>query len=159
MTNPSLPCPCGRSVKDKPLSYKECCEPYHLGSIPPDPESLMRSRYSAFVLKRHQYLIDTHHHDYLNGLSVQILDQENHTHWLALSVNKSSSEQNKGMVEFHAWYRAEDGLDAIHEISDFVKQDGRWWYTQGEQLLPKYPKRNDPCVCQSGKKFKQCCLK
>ncbi|MCG9736734.1 YchJ family protein [Shewanella insulae] len=159
MIDPSQPCPCGKSTNERRLSYAQCCQPYHLGEVAPDPESLMRSRYSAFVLKCHQYLIDTHHPEFLNGLSVQLLDQENHTKWLGLSVDKTNSTQNAGVVEFHAWFQDMDELDAIHEISDFVKQDGRWYYTQGKQLTPKYPKRNDPCVCQSGKKFKQCCLK
>lgn len=117
----------------------------------------MRSRYSAFVLKQHQYLIDTHHPDHLNGLSVQTLDEDNHTQWLGLSVTKTHVEQNSGLVEFQAWYRTEEGIDAIHERSAFIKQSGRWWYTQGKQFAPKFPGRNDPCICHSGKKFKQCC--
>lgn len=159
MTNSFFPCPCGKQSENQPLSYNQCCEPYHLGARVPEPESLMRSRYSAFVLKCHQYLIDTHHPDYLNGLSVALLDKENHTRWLALSVENSHMTNDLGTVEFHAWYQSEDGLDAIHEISDFVKKDGHWFYTQGKQLAPNYPKRNDPCICKSGKKFKLCCLK
>lgn len=157
MIDPSLRCPCGRKLTERLLSYQECCLPYHQGQLASDPESLMRSRYSAFVLKQHQYLIDTHHPDHLNGLSVQILDEDNHTKWLGLSVAKSRVEQDCGLVEFQAWYQTEEGIDAIHERSSFVKQSGRWWYTQGQQFAPIYPGRNDPCICNSGKKFKQCC--
>lgn len=32
-------------------------------------------------------------------------------------------------------------------------------YSQGDQLSPmKKPKRNDPCYCGSGRKYKKCCL-
>ncbi|MCG9696593.1 YchJ family metal-binding protein [Shewanella sp. Isolate11] len=150
-------CPCGQRQQQQRLQYEVCCQPYHLGNLPQTPEQLMRSRYSAFVLKLHDYLIATHHKTYLNGLTAAILDKDNHTQWLALNVNNSSINGDTGSVEFHAWYN-ENGLDAIHEISQFVHEDGRWYYTTGEQLPPCYPKRNDACFCHSGKKFKQCCL-
>ena len=48
------PCPCGRS-----LAYAACCSRWHEGPQylqAPTAEALMRSRYSAFVLGRHDYL-------------------------------------------------------------------------------------------------------
>jgi SEC-C motif-containing protein len=44
------------------LSFEQCCQRYldHFDSAPaPDAESLMRSRYSAFVLQRSSYLLNT----------------------------------------------------------------------------------------------------
>ncbi len=158
MNEPLTTCPCGQKADNQPLTYQTCCQPYHLGELPQIPEQLMRSRYSAFVLKLHDYLIATHHPQYLNGLTKTILDQDNRTHWLGLNVNQTQICGNKGTVEFHAWYD-NDGLDAIHEVSRFIKEDGRWFYTTGEQLVPISPKRNEACICNSGKKFKQCCLK
>ncbi len=158
MTEQLTTCPCGQQAANQPLTYQACCQPYHLGELPQTPEQLMRSRYSAFVLKLHDYLIATHHPQYLNGLTKAILDQDNHTHWLGLSVNNSHMKADEGSVEFHAWYN-DNGLDAIHEISQFIRQNGRWFYTTGEQQPPVHPKRNEACVCNSGKKFKQCCLK
>lgn len=54
------PCPCGRlDARRRPLSHGGCCAPYladWAGHPAPDAESLMRSRYSAFVLLREDYL-------------------------------------------------------------------------------------------------------
>ncbi len=47
-------------------------------------------------------------------------------------------------------------LMQLHERSRFVKENGQWFYTEGD-ILPDYqPKRTDLCWCGSGKKFKQC---
>ncbi len=179
MIKPLELCPCGQQVENQRLSYQACCQPYHLGELPQTPEQLMRSRYSAFVLKLHDYLIATHHPQHLNGLTKTTLDQEaknwdchnfsemesgqkngdRHNFWLGLNVNHSQMNGDKGSVEFHAWYKDKGELDAIHEVSQFVREEGRWFYTTGEQLNPIYPKRNEMCICNSGKKFKQCCLK
>ena len=57
------PCPCGRAgTSGKPLAFAKCCGPYlddFENSPAPDAESLMRSRYSAFVLGRIDYLQST----------------------------------------------------------------------------------------------------
>ena len=49
-------CPCGRlGGGRRPLAYTHCCGRYiddFAGTPAPDAESLMRSRYSAFVLER-----------------------------------------------------------------------------------------------------------
>ncbi|MGN5267109.1 YchJ family metal-binding protein [Aeromonas dhakensis] len=46
----------------------------------------------------------------------------------------------------------------LHERSRFVRHQGRWVYTDGEQdPAPLRVGRNDPCPCGSGKKFKKCC--
>ena len=50
------PCPCGST-----RPYRECCGIWHAGTPAPDAESLMRSRYSAFVLCNEQYLLATWH--------------------------------------------------------------------------------------------------
>ncbi|MEZ5505160.1 MAG: YchJ family metal-binding protein [Gammaproteobacteria bacterium] len=44
----------------------------------------------------------------------------------------------------------------LHERSRFVKEDGRWFYLDGEMLPLPSPGRNDPCWCGSGQKFKKC---
>lgn len=156
MSTDQQPCPCGKQIETEPVPYSLCCQPYHQGEKPQTPELLMRSRYSAFVMKKHDYLIETHDARHLNGLTRTILDQDNHTNWLGLTINNSEINGDNGSVEFHAWYN-EEGIDAIHEISQFVKHGDTWLYTTGNQLKAVPPKRNDPCICHSGKKFKQCC--
>ncbi|WP_350430977.1 YchJ family protein [Shewanella sp. H8] len=150
----SSQCPCG-SLQ----TYVQCCEPYHLNySVADTPERLMRSRYSAFVLRHFTYLILTHHPDYLQGLTEQQLAQGN-TQWLGLEVVSSKQQSDHAEVTFKAWFIDNKQIDAIYECSSFVKQQNRWFYTQGQQMTTRLPGRNDPCICNSGKKFKQCCAK
>ncbi|MBL4912041.1 YchJ family protein [Shewanella schlegeliana] len=148
-------CPCCSGA-----NYQDCCQPLHQQKqIAQTPEQLMRSRFCAFFLKEYRYLIETHHSDHLDGLNEQALAQDPLPQWLSLDIISSEQDGDTGQVCFQAWYKLENELDAIHETSDFIKQDGRWFYTQGEQKTPILPKRNDKCVCHSGKKFKQCCAK
>ena len=40
-----------------------------------------------------------------------------------------------------------------------IDNDFKWYGTKtGERNVVKFPRRNDPCFCGSGKKFKKCCL-
>ncbi|MBM7070700.1 YchJ family protein [Shewanella sp. 202IG2-18] len=152
MTKPTL-CPCGSANK-----YQNCCQPLHLKkAVAQTPEQLMRSRYTAFVLKEFQYLMDTHAEDFWQARSVEELSKPPHPEWIGLNVINSSESQNTGTVTFIAWYKADGQLDAIHEQSNFQKIDGLWYYTDGEHLKVPSPKRNDSCICNSGKKFKKCC--
>ena len=153
MTNTT--CPCGSQI-----DYQHCCYPFHAGiSFAPNAECLMRSRYSAFVNNQCAYLIDTHHPDYLNGLTAEMLS-DNTVKWLGLQIeNADLKSDTRATVTFKAWYKAEGCIDAIYERSQFIFENSKWFYTQGTQKSAKLPSRNDPCVCNSGKKFKQCCLK
>src|SRR5262245_41754905 len=56
MTPTPNPCPCGST-----RTYAECCGPWHAGAPAPDALSLMRSRYSAYVLCNEKYLLETWH--------------------------------------------------------------------------------------------------
>ncbi|CAM4465518.1 UPF0225 protein BCU57_00600 [Shewanella livingstonensis] len=122
------------------------------------PERLMRSRYSAFVLAHFHYLIKTHHVDYLQGVTEQQLAQGK-MQWLGLEVLSSTQLSEYGEVTFKAWFIEDNQLDAIYECSSFIKRDGHWLYTEGQQMQTRLPGRNDACICNSGKKFKQCCAK
>ncbi|MDN5500829.1 YchJ family protein [Shewanella xiamenensis] len=160
---PEAYCPC---CSQKP--YQHCCETLHLNvdsgtQVATSPEQLMRSRYCAFVLKNFDYIIKTHHVDFLDGLTFEQLQQGPHPHWLGLEVLAANEKiypdgTQRGNVTFKAWYKLAGEIDAIYERSEFIFEQGRWYYTQGQQMQAKRPGRNDPCVCQSGKKFKQCCL-
>ena len=55
----TTPCPCGSGAP-----YADCCGRWHAGPLhlqAPSAEALMRSRYSAFVLARPDYLLATWH--------------------------------------------------------------------------------------------------
>ena len=127
------PCPCGR-----PGGVGECCGPYLSGSLPaPDPESLMRSRYTAFALgtaEALEYLVATHHPDHRppdlrEGLRASIACVDS---WEELRVLFARADGDEGRVEFVATYRVGQGCQRLHERSEFVREGGRWFYTRGE---------------------------
>lgn len=142
-------CPCGSGKE-----YEACCEPFHKGLKKPEtPETLMRSRYSAFVKGEAEYLLATslsRHHapDELEQLKGQMGQVE----WLKLDV----LEAQENSVEFKAYYRDKEGLHLLHERSRFVYQDDQWFYDEGTLYNSKI-ERNELCPCGSGKKYKKCC--
>lgn len=119
-------------------------------------EELMRSRYSAYVLKHSDYLTATWHSS-TRPASLDISGDD--IPWqrlVILSIEKGGSDDNEGVVEFAADYRG----GQLHERSRFVKEKGRWFYLDGDILSPFTAAkigRNDPCPCGSGKKYKKCC--
>ncbi|HKM14320.1 MAG TPA: YchJ family protein [Marinospirillum sp.] len=145
---PSL-CACGSQK-----SYTDCCQRYHQGEAAPTPETLMRSRFTAFVLKLDAYLYASWH----SSTQPKILDLSDSPDWVSLRILDSGSKGDNGYVHFQAIYRLNSGWGYLQEISAFVKERERWYYLKGE---PKEgilkPQRNAPCPCGSGKKFKTCC--
>ena len=119
----------------------------------------MRSRYSAFVLGLGDYLVHSWHPDHLGGLTADQLSQtDTRWDWLDILAAQGGPLDDTGMVEFKAWFREGDDRHCLHERSRFVRHQGRWVYTDGEQdPAPLRVGRNDPCPCGSGKKFKKCC--
>ena len=125
--------------------------------LPENAEQLMRSRYSAYVLHDRDYLEQTWHSDH----RPQDLVLDDGTRWIGLQVIDFQQQEDQATVEFEARLLVAGRVDAVHENSHFVKQQGRWLYTSGDLLLPGFqpwsPGRNDACPCASGKKFKRCC--
>jgi SEC-C motif-containing protein len=130
---PFAPCPCGRSgAAKKPLAYADCCGPYledFAGRPAPDAESLMRSRYSAFVLCREDYLRATWHASSCPADVAADADSR----WLGLEVRGyQQQDASHASVEFVARYRLQGRAVRIHERSRFVREQGRWYYLDGE---------------------------
>ncbi|MDD2767883.1 MAG: YchJ family protein [Methylococcus sp.] len=156
MNDASSRCPCGGSS-----SYADCCAAFHTGLRPaPTAEALMRSRYSAYVLKNAAYLIATWHPD--TRPAAMELDTDT-TRWIGLDVlhtAKGSPLDADGEVEFQAHYLAGSRRGCLHEISRFVRERDAWVYLDG-YIQPDSGEtpvgRNEPCPCGSGKKFKHCC--
>lgn len=123
-------CPCGRLAVGKQLNYQQCCGQYldHFDSTPaPDPESLMRSRYSAFVLERQHYLLDT----WSPAHRPETLEFDSQTKWLGLSIkSKKTLDAQHGEVEFVARYRLNDRATQLHENSLFERIGARWFYVK-----------------------------
>lgn len=133
----SQPCPCGRlGPRGEPLAFEACCGRYLDGPEPaPDAESLMRSRYSAFVLERPAYLQATWH----VSQRPQTLSLEAGVKWLGLEVKAHHViDADHAEVEFVARSRADGRGQRLHERSRFVREtvDGvlRWLYVDGEML-------------------------
>lgn len=148
-------CPCG----SKNL-YSSCCQPFlDIGSPPDTAELLMRSRYTAYVLQYEKYLLKTWH----NRTRPQSLDfQNNPVVWLGLEIlgNKAGlALDSTGTVHFLTKYLESGMLCNLEENSQFVKENGDWYYLSGKCSLTKDKlKRNIPCPCGSEIKFKKCCM-
>ena len=126
-------CPCGKlTASKKPLAFSACCARYlnDFDNTPaPDAESLMRSRYSAFVLDRNDYLQATWHASTRPAeVSLGV-----GTQWLGLDVRRHTvTDADHAQVEFVARYRTAGRGARIHELSRFVREAGRWYYLDGD---------------------------
>jgi SEC-C motif-containing protein len=115
-------CPCGGGA------YAACCGRFLDGEHnAPDAQSLMRSRYSAYVLQRQDYVLDTWHAS--TRPSPPLFEEE--IKWLGLEVRRHSQAGERAVVEFVARYRVGGQGQRLHEVSNFVREDGRWWYVDG----------------------------
>ena len=88
----------------------------------------MRSRYSAYVMNRADYLLATWHGSTAPGeLDLQAVK------WLGLEVRHAAEQGDAGVVEFVARFRPANGgpAERLHELSRFVRNDGRWYYVDG----------------------------
>lgn len=134
-TQQKPPCPCVRlDGRQRPLAYADCCGRYldHWNDCPaPDAESLMRSRYSAFVLERADYLQSTWH----ASTRPAHVDFDAAARWLGLAVrSQRSTAQDRAEVEFVARYRLGGRAVRLHERSRFVRENDRWFYVDGDSL-------------------------
>jgi len=97
----------------------------------PDAPSLMRSRYSAFVLEHAGYLLATWH----ASTRPTSLDFDPGARWLGLEVRAHvCTGPAAAEVEFVARMRAAGKAVRLHERSRFVHEGGRWFYVDGDQL-------------------------
>ena len=118
-------CPCGSG-----RAYTWCCGAFHDGADAPTAEALMRSRYSAYVLEREAYLLDTWHAG-TRPPSLD-LDQGKTTRWLGLEIRRHEhTGPDNAIVEFVARYKIAGRAFRLHETSRFVHEDGRWYYVDG----------------------------
>ena len=148
---PSL-CFC-RSGKE----YKHCCAPFHLHTaVPEKAEQLMRSRYTAYVLKNIPYIVATTVPSQQTLLETHLLQEwADNTTWLGLEILKTENlTKTQSAVEFKAIFQGEEGKLTHQERSIFVKIENRWYFVDPTVSLPTM---KQPCVCGSGKKFKHCC--
>lgn len=137
-----MDCPCGRG------RYEQCCGPLHAGEPAADAEALMRSRYSAYVLERADYLLATWHVSTRPATLELAMDPP--LRWLGLDVKRFVPAGDTAVVEFVARYSQGGGplpdilssaalahparrrAGRLRETSRFVRERELWWYVDGD---------------------------
>lgn len=179
MSIPVQICPCqinpSPDFTSSALAYKDCCQPYHDGLLNKEAdkadckheysaERLMRTRYSAFVLVIPEYIVKTTLPAQQNLLDIKAIEAwAKETDWAGLEIVAHTPKLGKrhAQVEFKAYFKTPEGLQAHHELSAFVKvidkanNDARWYFLDPTVSMSVTQKQ--PCICGSGEKFKRCC--
>lgn len=169
-------CPCRVSPKldflMQPIAYSDCCQPYHdafdkndNGVKAESAERLMRTRYSAFVLQKADYIVKTTLPAQQALLYIESIEAwARETNWAGLEIVSHTAKLGKrhAQVDFKAFYTAQDGQQAAHhELSSFVKAKDktseRWYFLDPTVAMTVSQKQ--PCICGSSEKFKRCCGK
>lgn len=123
-----MPCPCGTG-----RTYGACCEPVHQNGagLGTTAESLMRARYTAYVLNLADFLLASWHPD----TRPPGMGEDPGNEWLGLEVlvtERGGALDNDGVVEFRARFRRGDDYLELHEVSTFTRVSGRWVYVDGD---------------------------
>lgn len=126
------PCICGHKKH-----FDQCCGRFlTAGEIAKTPEQLMRSRYSAYALGKHgDYLLATWWPANARDLTAAALSEKS-LDWIGLEVLARTQSGDRATVEFKARYRGAVRSEprTLHEVSNFLREDGRWFYVDGEIL-------------------------
>lgn len=119
------PCPCGL-----PRRLSACCGRFHAGMPAPDAEALMRSRYTAYVLDRRDYLLATWH---ASTRPTALAAPEPGLRWLGLQVlAHAQQDEAHATVAFVARSKLGGRAHRLQERSRFVREEGRWFYLDGD---------------------------
>jgi SEC-C motif-containing protein len=118
-------CPCGSAA-----AYHACCGRFiEHKEVPQTALELMRSRYTAHVLRDSAYLQQTWHR------GKRVIEphgaDDRAAKWIGLEVLRHTADGAAATVEFVARYKFGGRAQRMHEISRFVREDGRWFYLDG----------------------------
>ncbi|MDX2165156.1 MAG: YchJ family metal-binding protein [Gammaproteobacteria bacterium] len=121
-------CPCGL-----PQTYESCCSRFiSHNDIPTTPEALMRSRYTAYFYGDMDYIAETMKSPAADKFNIEDAKRRaKKIKWVELNVVHSTHSIFNGTVEFYASYTDGKKIIALHEISDFICEDGKWFYVSG----------------------------
>jgi SEC-C motif-containing protein len=121
---PDNRCPCGSGN-----AFPDCCGQYvDNHAVAPTAEHLMRSRYTAYVQMNAPYLLATWH----ATTRPAALDLPP-TQWLGLTVTQHVPQnETHATVTFVARYKVGGRAHRLAETSRFVRENGRWFYLDGE---------------------------
>jgi SEC-C motif domain protein len=136
-------CPCGTGRR-----YPDCCGPFVDDGIPaPTAEELMRSRYTAYALRRPEHLLRTWH----PSTRPEDLVLDRGWVWEGLEVvgrEGGQVDDDEGVVEFRARWRQDPNPAAgvprlatryptsgvMNERSLFRRRGGRWMYLSADDV-------------------------
>ncbi len=159
-----MACTCGN-----PTPFADCCQPLLKGERAPETaEALMRSRYSAYVAGDVDYIVKTQAPDTRHTVDREATAQwSRKSKWLGLdilSVEAGSASDQVGKVEFTAHYEVNGEAVDHHELAEFRRENGSWYFVDGNPPKQEPFRRdgrkvgpNEPCPCGSGRKYKKCC--
>jgi SEC-C motif-containing protein len=126
-------CPCGSNLK-----YKKCCANFHKGKIASTALELMKSRYSAYVLKDVKYIINTtdvNNPDYTLDTISWAKDIEEfciNSDFKSLRILEFNDGDNISYVKFYVNLYIHGVDQSFTEKSKFVKINNKWLYVNGE---------------------------
>jgi SEC-C motif domain protein len=123
MHKKTILCTCGSNKR-----YNDCCGCYLDGNeMPPDAEALMRSRYTAYTMLREDYLLATWYPS-TRPTALNLLS-DNKIKWVRLEVkNHKQYDADHAIVEFVAYYKINGRMHKLSEISQFIRNNSRWFY-------------------------------
>ena len=148
------------ALERRSTGWREKATPAALARTISTQQRPMRSRYSAYVLGRHQWLVETTHPDYRENVDAdKLAEQTRDITWLRLDIAAAENDVPAGehgelfdIVEFYAYYELEGIPRQLGERSFFQRKDDKIYYVDGVALRPdayrrQEPKvgRNDPC--------------
>lgn len=118
-------CPCGSKVE-----LEKCCLPFiKKVVIPINALQLMQSRYTAYVLKDINYIIETT--VFKNRIFLkkrELIEWVNSVNWIDLEIVNVTET----VVEFKATFIDVEGKMAVHhEKSSFKRVKDKWYYVDG----------------------------
>jgi SEC-C motif domain protein len=118
------PCPCGGAV------YEQCCGRFIAnGMVPQTAVELMRSRYTAYTLRDEAYLQATWYER--SRPDTRLVAEDDGLKWIELEVRKHQQAGDEATVEFVARYKIGGRAERLHEVSRFIREEGRWFYVDG----------------------------
>ncbi|WP_306173572.1 YchJ family protein [Limnobacter humi] len=99
----------------------------------------MRSRYSAYALGLSGYVLSTWHAS-TRPAHLDLQNELKQGKWLGLQVLKHLEDSDTATVEFVARYKPKSAAASrLHERSRFVKEEGCWWYVDGDLFDERRP--------------------
>lgn len=122
-------CPCCSNK-----TYDNCCGRFiSRGDHASTPEELMRSRYTAYTQANVEYIARTMKLPASDGFDPLDAKQwAEQVTWVKLKIIQSRGNHRKGFVEFRAHFIEKGKKHTMHELSEFVFEEGQWFYVNGK---------------------------